>query len=148
MNPSPSQIITWLICYGQVKILEDVLRLWVACRFIESGWRCCGNEMLNSQDVKDPYRGDDWISPPPYIDYQMSSIIMQLVLAPLRRATLNSLQKMILANKPSNWYIIFLTTFILLHNYELSIAFQRGFSARRQCSVSCLYFLRQLFLSS
>jgi hypothetical protein len=134
-----SEIVILLIYYAQVKILENVLRLWAVCRFIESGWRCCGNETLNSQDIKDPFRGDDWISPPPYIDYQMSSIIMHRILAPLRRVTLNGLQNMILANKPSNWYIIFLTTFILLHNYELSIAFQRSFSTRRKAAVSHLY---------
>src|SRR5436190_6955193 len=94
--------------------------------------------MLNSQDIKDPFRGDDWISPPPYIDYQMSSIIMHKILTPLRQTLLNDLQGMILSNKPSNWYITFLTTCILLHNYELSFAFQRSFSARRQAAVSRL----------
>jgi hypothetical protein len=113
---------------------EDVLRLWVICRFIESGWRVCGNETLNAETLKDPFY--DWISPPPYIDYQLASIVIHRVLEPLRLETLRALQKLVLANKSSNWYQIFLVSFILLHNYELQVLFQRQFAARRKATAS------------
>ncbi|KAH6673450.1 hypothetical protein B0J14DRAFT_480841 [Halenospora varia] len=112
------------------KLLRNVLRLWVVCRFIESGWRVCGNETLNAETLKDPFY--DWISPPPYIDYQFASTVIQRVLEPLRLETLRGLQTLVLSNKPSNWYQIFLVSFILLHNYELQVLFQRQFAARRK----------------
>jgi hypothetical protein len=115
-------------------ILRNVLRLWVICRFIESGWRVCGNETLNAETLKDPFY--DWISPPPYIDYQLASIVIHRVLEPLRLETLRTLQTLVLANKSSNWYQIFLVSFILLHNYELQVLFQRQFAARRKATAS------------
>lgn len=116
------------------KLLRNVLRLWVVCRFIESGWRVCGNETLNAETLKDPFY--DWISPPPYIDYQFASTVIQRVLEPLRLETLRGLQTLVLSNKSSNWYQIFLVSFILLHNYELQVLFQRQFAARRKAKAS------------
>ncbi|KAL9110183.1 MAG: hypothetical protein Q9227_005243 [Pyrenula ochraceoflavens] len=112
------------------ELLRDVLRLWVVCRFIESRWRCCGLDMVNADSQQDPFY--DWVTPPPYVDYQLASVIIQRVLGPLRRSVLQRLQDLFLENKSSNWYSIFLVSFILLHNYELQILFQRQFAARRQ----------------
>jgi hypothetical protein len=58
------------------------------------------------------------------------------VLEPLRLETLRALQGLVLANKSSNWYKIFLVSFILLHNYELQVLFQRQFAARRKATAS------------
>ncbi|KAF1994401.1 Clavaminate synthase-like protein [Amniculicola lignicola CBS 123094] len=116
------------------ELLRDVLRLWVGCRFIESRWRCCGTDNLDAEQLKDPFY--EWISPPPYIDYQFASLVMHRVLGPLRRSILKGLQDLILANKAGNWYPIFLTVFILLYNYELSMVFQLQFALRRQAAVS------------
>lgn len=118
------------------KLLRNVLRLWVVCRFIESRWRCCGDDTLNAESLKNPFY--DWISPPPYIDYQLASVIIERILGPLRHDTLHGLQGLVLSNKPSNWYPIFLTSFILLHNYELQVLFQRQFASRRQAQVRYL----------
>lgn len=118
------------------RLLRDALRLWVVCRFIESRWRCCGDDTLKAENLEDPFH--PWISPPPYIDYQVASIFIERILGPLRRNTLNALQTLVLSNKPSNWYPIFLTSFILLHNYGLQVLFQRQFASRRQANVRYL----------
>jgi hypothetical protein len=117
------------------RLLKETLRLWVVSRFIESGWKVSGNDKLNSQDVPDPYRPGDWVSPPPYIDFQMASLFMHRILSPLRKNILNELQNRANTKKTQSWYSIFLTSFVLLHNYELGVAFQTGFAARRQVLV-------------
>ena len=120
--------------HQQNRLLQEVLRLWVVCRFIESRWRCCGNDTVNAESLADPFY--DWISPPPYVDYQLASIIIHRILAPLRRSVLQDLQDLIAENKSNNWYSIFLTSFVLLHNYELQMSFQRQFAMRRKAPVS------------
>lgn len=115
-------------------LLQKLLRLWVVCRFIESGWQVTGNETLSAETLKDPFY--DWISPPPYIDYQLASVFMNRILPPLRLEVLRGLQTLVLANKSSNWYQIFLICFILLHNYELQVLFQRQFAGRRKAKAS------------
>ncbi|KAM0434005.1 hypothetical protein ACHAPT_003949 [Fusarium lateritium] len=117
-------------------LLRKTLRLWVACRLIESRWRCCGEYNLGAEQLKDPFQAADWISPPPYIDYQLGSVIMHRILDPLRASVLKDLQKLVYApDKMKNWFRIFLIIFILLHNYELGVHFQQGFAARRKSSV-------------
>ncbi|EPS36610.1 hypothetical protein H072_9850 [Dactylellina haptotyla CBS 200.50] len=113
------------------KHLSEVLRLWVACRFIEGGWRCCGNDNVDADKAAHPYRPADRLSPPPFIDYELASISMQDILEPLRKSVLKQLQDLIQANKASNWFVVFLATFIVLHNFGLGVAFQRRFATRR-----------------
>lgn len=117
-------------------LLQNVLRLWVACRLIEGRWRCCGDYNMGAEDLKNPFRAPDWISPPPYIDYQLGSIIMQRILDPLRCSVLRELQALVYENKTKNWFRIFLTVFILLHNYEQGVSFQQAFAAKRKAPVS------------
>jgi predicted PurR-regulated permease PerM len=66
----------------------------------------------------------------------MASIFTERILQPLRLTTLKQLQDMILTNKTSNWFVIFLSVFILLHNYELQCQFHRAFARRRRFPVS------------
>lgn len=42
---------------------------------------------------------------------------------------------MVNEHKPEDWYITFLTSYILLHNYELQMKFQSQFAARRLAKV-------------
>ncbi|KAH8884175.1 hypothetical protein GQ53DRAFT_811092 [Thozetella sp. PMI_491] len=116
-------------------LLRSVLRLWTACRFIEGRWRCCGEYNIDAERLRNPFRPDDWISPPPYIDYQLGSIIIQRILSPLRHSVLKDLQSTVYANKPQNWFRIFLTVFILLQNYEMGVTFQQAFALKRKSGV-------------
>lgn len=117
-------------------LLRHALRLWVGCRFVEGKWHCVGEDKLGAAKAKSPYRSPDWVSVPPYIDYQFASVVMHRVLEPLRVATLRTLQRLVEGNKPKDWYTIVLVTFILLHNYERGVFFQRGFWAKRKVPVS------------
>lgn len=116
-------------------MIRDTLRLWTAARFIEGGWRCCGDETLGAEQLANPLRPAWWVSLPPYIDYQFASIIMQRVLAPLRRKVLKALEDLILANKAEHWFYIFLATFMLLYNYELSMRHEARYASKRKLAV-------------
>lgn len=126
-------------------LLRQVLRLWVACRFVEGKWHCVGEDKLGAANAKSPYRLPGWVSVPPYVDYQFASVVMHRVLEPLRVATLRTLQRLVDGNKPADWYTIVLVTFIILHNYERGVLFQRGFWAKRKVPVSLL--IRRLIVS-
>ncbi|KAH8745608.1 hypothetical protein BGZ57DRAFT_778314 [Hyaloscypha finlandica] len=133
------EVFTSAIRFGYVlrkqSVVRDVLRLWVACRFMEGKWRCCGRDTLGAGELKNPFRSADWVSPPPYIDYQSGSITAERILSPLRVSVLRTLQDLVEEKKPENWYTTFLVTFILLHNYERGVAFQRAFWAKRKAKL-------------
>ncbi|KAK5658454.1 hypothetical protein OQA88_1843 [Cercophora sp. LCS_1] len=123
------------------RMLQKTLRLWVACRFIESKWRCWADsgwqdsELLNA-NPKDPFY--DWDSLPPYLDYQIASIVIHRILTPLRKDVLRELQGIFNIHSPKDWYVTFLTSFILLQNYEMQMNFQRQFASRRKAKVKYL----------
>lgn len=116
----------------------------MVCRFIESRWRCwCDQEGedITREFPDDPFH--DWKSPPPYVDYQFASIIISRILLPLRDEILRELEQMVEKHKPGDWYVTFLTSFILLQNYELQMQFQRDFAMRRNAQVSRTHLPRE-----
>jgi hypothetical protein len=124
------------------EMLKKTLKLWVACRFIESKWRCWSetgwaDSELRTMNPQDPFY-QDLDSPPPYIDYQWASIIIHRILNPLRKDVLRILQSTLNTHSPKDWFATFLTSFILLHNYEMQMLFQRQFAKRREAPVRYL----------
>lgn len=67
--------------------------------------------------------------------FQGDQILLNRVIKPLRRRLLTQLQALVLANKPSNWFTIFLCAFVLLQNYELCCAHDVRFSALQNLKV-------------
>ena len=124
-----------------VPLLARTLRLWCVCRFIESRWRCWGDDDIARANPQDPFY--DWDSPPPYLDYQLASIIIHRILGPLREEVLRDLQSMVNEHRPQDWYMTFLTSFILLQNYEIQMRFQEQFAARRKAPVRMFFALQQ-----
>ena len=122
---------------AQNKLLSDVIRLWVACRFLEGRWRCSGWDSLGAETLSHGY-GDPFVQVPPFINYQMAAVFTARILEPLRVTVLKQFQDAILANKTSNWFVIFLSLFILLHNYELQCQFHRAFARRCRFPVGIL----------
>ena len=116
-----------------VPLLARTLRLWCVCRFIESRWRCWGDDEIRAANPQDPFY--DWDSPPPYLDYQLASIIIHRILGPLREEVLRDLQNVVNEHRPQDWYITFLCSFILLQNYEIQMRFQEQFASRRNALV-------------
>jgi hypothetical protein len=117
----------------QNRLLQRTIRLWVVCRFIEGQWKSWGDEVINEKNPKSPF--DDWKPIPPYVDYQIASIFIQLVLVPLRKEVLNELQEMMNAHRPQDWYVTFLVSYILLQNYELQMQFQNAYARRRSAKI-------------
>jgi hypothetical protein len=96
--------------------------LWVAGRFICRSERICGPETLglpsNLIDETNPALHGK-IPIPPVMGAQIDLIVISRILAPLRANILEKLQKIILENKPRNWFCIYLCIFVLLHNCAL-----------------------------
>ncbi|KAK4461559.1 hypothetical protein QBC42DRAFT_270048 [Cladorrhinum samala] len=110
------------------EFLRTVLNFWTAARTIEGGWRLEGPEFLGL--VPDE-NGQVPLRKAPYIDYQFSSVMVQHVLFPLRDSVLKQLNSMILSKAANHWFVIFLSTFILLHTCTLLLQQQRDFTRRR-----------------
>ncbi|KAF4470693.1 Clavaminate synthase [Fusarium albosuccineum] len=117
------------------KLLSDVIRLWVACRFLEGRWRCVGSNTFGAENLFHWYGMEQIVQVPPFVNYQMAAIFTEKILQPLRITVLKQLQDLILANQKKNWFTITLSVFILLHNYELQCQFHRAFARRRGFSV-------------
>ncbi|KAI5455754.1 hypothetical protein BGZ63DRAFT_137383 [Mariannaea sp. PMI_226] len=116
-------------------LLPDVIRLWVACRFLEGRWRCVGSNTFGAENLFHCYGTEQIVQVPPFINYQMAAIFTEKILQPLRIVVLKRLQNLIMANEKKNWFTITLSVFILLHNYELQCRFHRDFARRRGFSV-------------
>lgn len=142
IHNNPTAPCSNMLTVAQNEMLKKTLRLWVACRFIESKWRCwsetgwADNE-FRAMNPQDPFY-KDLDSLPPYIDYQIASIIIHRILGPLRKDVLRILQSTFNTHNSEDWFATFLTSFILLQNYEMQILFQRQFAKRRRAQVSRL----------
>lgn len=115
-----------------------MVRLWVACRFLEGRWRCHGTETLGADRSSHSCDAETTVPVPEFVNYQMAAVFTTRILEPLRAAVLKQLQTLMLANKGTNWFVVFLGSFLLLHNYELQCQFHRAFARRRGFPVRVL----------
>lgn len=124
------------------ELLQDTLHLWVASRLIEKPWRVAGNETLehNVDDILHPF----WDKESPYfshvpvtpvMDNQLDQIIIQAILLPRKKSIQKRLHDLVKSNKPSNWFLIYLCTFLLLNNYEIATSHDRNFASRHSLKV-------------
>lgn len=97
--------------------MKNVLRLWVAARMTTISERICGDETLgmtaDNDDPSNPLFGA--IGVPPVLTNQLELILFGVILAPLKKRVLSDLQSLVLANKPTTWFTIYLCIFMLLH---------------------------------
>lgn len=114
-----------------------VLQLWVTVRMCVKSQRISGPETLGmSSDIMDrssPMHGK--IPVPPVLSAQAQFIVTQKLQAPLRTKILELLQKLTLAQRPSNWFCIYLSTFILLHNCSLLTEHDVGYARKHGLKV-------------
>jgi hypothetical protein len=79
--------------------------------------RICGDETLgmtaDTDDPSNPLFGA--IGVPPVLSNQLELILFGIILAPLKKSVLSDLQSLVLANKPTTWFTIYLCIFVLLH---------------------------------
>jgi hypothetical protein len=134
------------------ELLQMVLQLWVTVRMCVRSQRISGTETLGmSLDIMDrssPMHGK--IPVPPVFAAQAQFIVTQKLQAPLRDKILDLLQQLTLAQKPSNWFCIYLCTFILLHNCSLLTEHDIGYAKKHGLKVcnefSCLLMILLLTL--
>jgi hypothetical protein len=114
-----------------------VLQLWVTIRMRTRSVRITGAETLGMpSDLMDKSSGMHGKIPiPPVLGAQMQFILNHKLLAPLRSKILVRLQKLILDQKPDNWFCIYLCTFILLHNCSLLTAHDVGYARKHGLKV-------------
>jgi hypothetical protein len=73
---------------------------------------------------------------PPVLGAQLDLILIQHIQTRLRRELLDKLQKTILKNKHSTWFVTYLVTFILLHNSALITAHDANYARKHGMKVS------------
>ncbi|KAL6412675.1 hypothetical protein AUP68_03880 [Ilyonectria robusta] len=122
------------------ELLQDTLYLWVASRLIEKPWRVVdneGNETLE-HDLSDnihPFWDEESpffsrVPVTPVMDNQLDQIIIKGILLPRKKTIQKRLHAIVKSNKPSNWFLVYLCTFLLLNNYEIATSHDRNFASR------------------
>jgi hypothetical protein len=79
-------------------------------------------------DETSPLHGE--IPVPPVLGAQIELILIQGIQIPLRKAVLDKLQKLILANRMNTWFTMYLCTFILLHNCSMITKYDAGYAKK------------------
>ncbi|KAK5702417.1 hypothetical protein LTR17_022344 [Elasticomyces elasticus] len=109
--------------YGEARtslerdLILDTFRVWVACRKTSNPHRVYGDEKLGAPTVKDPGSLFNNVVPMPVIMIaQMECIMYSRVLRPVSKRVLDTLQSLVLEQKPCYWYTIYLCCFVLLHS--------------------------------
>ncbi|KOS16693.1 hypothetical protein ESCO_004864 [Escovopsis weberi] len=105
-------------------VLSSTLRLWVSVRLSTTSEFIIGEETLGMpRDILDETSPSPGRIPvPPVLSAQMDLILIHHIQTKLRRELLDKLQKLIRQNKQSSWLVVYLVTFILLHNASLITA--------------------------
>jgi hypothetical protein len=87
-------------------LLRNALRLWTASRIIEAPWQiAAGAETLGMAVVMDPHSPYFNKTPvTPVMDFQIDNITIHHILLPLRKRTLQDLQRKVLDNKKKELY--------------------------------------------
>ncbi|KAL2075194.1 hypothetical protein VTL71DRAFT_136 [Oculimacula yallundae] len=118
--------------HKSLPLVERALKLWVACRFIEKPWSITGSETLGMSkhaNLNCPYHTR--IPVPPIVDLQIDLIVINEILQPELKKILKMLKVKLESTDPwTDWFEIYLTYFILLHNIELTMAHDAWFVKR------------------
>ncbi|KAH0595968.1 hypothetical protein MHUMG1_06518 [Metarhizium humberi] len=114
------------------QLFDWTFRLWVAVRLSTTSEFIVGEEKLgmsdNILDSTSPHSGK--IPVPPVLGAQLDLVLIHHIQTKLRRELLDKLQKMILKNKPSTWFVTYLVTFMLLHNAALITAHDAAYARK------------------
>jgi hypothetical protein len=119
--------------------IQALLKFWTALRFIEGGWTCGGADTLGAEHQKiHPWRPPNMFEVPHFIGYQVVSLLLGKVLEDMRRKVLKKLEKLVNVSReqrPTNWLVTFIASFILLHSYGLMFQHEEIHSKRRNLEV-------------
>ena len=120
------------------ELLMLTLRLWKYIRLSTKSGFIVGQETLGMSpqilDETNPLHGK--VPLPPVLGAQLDVILTHHIQVPLRRRVLDLLQKLILKNKPSCWFVTYLVIFIWLHNAALITAHDASYARKHGMRVS------------
>lgn len=120
------------------QLFDWTFRLWVAIRLSTTSDFIVGDEKLgmpnNILDSTNPNSGK--IPVPPVLGAQLDLVLIHHIQTKLRRELLDKLQKMVLKNKQSTWFVTYLVTFMLLHNAALITAHDAAYARKHRIKVS------------
>ncbi|KAI0384707.1 hypothetical protein F5Y04DRAFT_277439 [Hypomontagnella monticulosa] len=101
-------------------LVQNCLTFWTATRFIEKPWRICSDGGLPgfepSYEVDCPFSGIVPVTP--IMDTQIDDLAIKRLLMPLGELILKELDRKIHERKRENWFDIYLSTFIIMNNFE------------------------------
>jgi hypothetical protein len=122
------------------KTLWNCIQIWTAVRCMENGWHLREEQ---SRDISDDASRGFCMTP--IIHYQLEAIIQDLVIAPRQTSVLQNLHHLMMDRKGRNFMTCFLTTFILLHNYDMILKHQRTLARDRGTQVRTYYLSQKQF---
>lgn len=131
----------------QSTLVSNALTFWVATRFIEHPWRVCEGDLAPFEPPYDPECPYSGIVPvTPIMDTQIDDIALRVLLIPLGQMILRELDGKIKQRKRENWFEIYLTTFIIMNNFELIFSDVLAYTSRHGLRVR-VRSLRPIILS-
>lgn len=119
-------------------MVRSALHFWIAARSSESGWVIRNPQSFG---IPEPKNKLDEI---PYVEHQLTWILMNDFLAPLSAEVLADIDKINKSGKADDWLGQFLATFIVLHNYELLVKRQKAFTISRKWTKVSEVFIKLL----
>jgi hypothetical protein len=129
----------WRLCRDRsstsieaLELLRCTFRLWMSIRLSSSSIFIIGDEKLGMPndilDETNPNHGK--IPIPPVLGAQTDVILIHHVQTKLRRELLDRLQKFVLKSRQDTWLLVYLVTFILLHNAAMIMAHDANYARK------------------
>lgn len=119
-------------------MLKDALKIWILSRLAAEGFGIVGNETFDIPKVDNknsPYYGT--VPIPPILDHQLDTVGIRYMLK-LKDNVLKTLKNRMSRRRQTQWYEVFLTIFVLLHNLEYVYRAQYQYMKRHEGTVSYL----------
>jgi len=117
-------------------MLKDALKIWILTRLAYEGFGIIrGHEEFGINVInnpKSPYHGT--VPIPPILDHQLDTVGINEMIR-LKDNVLKALKARIQKRRESQWYEVFLTIFVLLHNLEYIARKQYSYTKRHESTV-------------
>jgi hypothetical protein len=123
-------------------MVKTAIMIWTATRVTERTWLITGDDLLDLEPMHSdigPHRRNIFypcIPTTPIMDTQLDELAIGGVLFQLGKNLLNMVHDLTRKQRKEDWYELFLTTFIIMHNYELVLEDIVDFANRNGKSVS------------
>ncbi|KAK3328688.1 hypothetical protein B0T19DRAFT_197119 [Cercophora scortea] len=100
-------------------LVSKALSFWVTMRFIEHPWRVCEGDLPPFTPPIDPSCPWSGIIPvTPVMDTQIDDVALKTLIIPLGKSILHDLDRKIRHRTRDDWFEIYLTTFIVMNNFD------------------------------